>query len=460
MNLESIKYIKSDWSIPILTNLRIWGQKLFILGRDANTLVTLEQFKHLSSILGISSTVEMDGHPNIMVDVSKKSLSNFQIERTNSFEMGGLALNLRLHMYRMLTKINTIWLKFKSVLFFFGQEKTLISLGQCCQDTNLTLASLISLPDATFNVCVKQMESLQNSTGGQKRDKRDISLLSKLIGEGNEIVKIETTLSSAITNSNLNFKKIEVFDKQMKNSINILDGEIFNILKDEERLRSHLTEVDLRMLESQNKFEYIMVKLQHLLALESMIENSLLSEQIKTMERAAFHSNECSLDSCEIEIHREAKLDFILIHKKIVSLVPVSKYLISCAAVSQYKVSIWHNVLATQTSRDTYLVGSTLVTGNDLKNKSAANGELRTFLKKERLLGVFNIFGSSLQRLKSVEFLLNGQRVTYTTLDIIHLPEDYEVVYDDKKLVDLGWSEKVNNLGMIGSSSIASLIFQ
>ena len=141
--------------------------------------------------------------------------------------MNGLALNLRLQMHRMLTKIDKTWQRFKSTLIFFGQEKTLLSLGQCCQDANLTLASIISLPESTFKVCMYQLQSLHNSTGGQERDKRDISLLSKLIGEGTEIVKIKTTLSSAITNFNQNFRKIDVFDDQIKNSINLLDGEIF-----------------------------------------------------------------------------------------------------------------------------------------------------------------------------------------------------------------------------------------
>ena len=85
-----------------------------------------------------------------------------------------------------------------------------------------------------------------------------------------------------------------------------------------------------------------------------------------------------------------------MIHRKIIDLMPIKKYLISCAAVSKYKVSVWHNNLATKTSQDTFLIGSNLVAGNQLKNKSAANMEVRPFLEKEILLGAFNIFGATL----------------------------------------------------------------
>ena len=190
------------------------------------------------------------------------------------------------------------------------------------------------------------------------------------------------------------------------------------------------------MMSFQTKFEYVMVKFQHLRGFENIMGQSLLSEQLRTMERAAFHANECSLHSCEVEIHSENKRDFILIHRKIVNLVPVNKFLISCAAISPYKVSVWHNVLATQTSIDTYLIGSILVTETDSKNKSAANREVRSFLQKAQLLGVFNIFGTSLQCLQAVEFMLNNQRLTCNTLDVFHLPEEYEVVYDNRRLVD------------------------
>ena len=77
VSLENIKYIDTDWNIPLLTNVRIYDQKLFIPGQEAYTLVTLQQFEHLADILGLKSNVVMDGHPNIMVKVSKNTLSSF-----------------------------------------------------------------------------------------------------------------------------------------------------------------------------------------------------------------------------------------------------------------------------------------------------------------------------------------------------------------------------------------------
>ena len=167
-----------------------------------------------------------------------------------------------------------------------------------------------------------------------------------------------------------------------------------------------------------------------------MLKRSVLSDQLELMERAAFHDNVCNLQSCEVEIHSEKKENFILIHRKIFDLVPINKYLISCAAVSQYKVSVWHNILATKTSQDTFLIGSDLVAGTQLKNKSAANMEVRSFLQKELSLGVFNIFGATLQCLQTVKFMLNGQQLTCKTLEVFDLPDEYELEFNNRKLVD------------------------
>ena len=188
---------------------------------------------------------------------------------------------------------------------------------------------------------------MHNSTGRRNKTKRDISFLSKVLGDGTEILKIETTLSSAIENFNKNFRKVELFDDQVKDSISLLDDEIFGLMK---------------------------------------------------------------------------------------NLVPINKYLISCAAVSQYKVSVWHNILVTKTSQDTFLIGSDLVAGTQLKNKSAANMEVRSFLQKELLLGVFNIFGTTLQCLQAVQFVLNGQQLTWRSLTY---------------LTNMNWSSITGNLLII-----------
>ena len=86
----------------------------------------------------------------------------------------------------------------------FWTRKSILTLGQCCRDKNLSLQSILYLSDATFKVCSQQLESV-NYTGGHHRNKRDILFLSKVFGDGNEIIKIENTLSAAIENFNEKF---------------------------------------------------------------------------------------------------------------------------------------------------------------------------------------------------------------------------------------------------------------
>ena len=161
-----------------------------------------------------------------------------------------------------------------------GQERSILALSQCCRDKDLSLQSIISLPEATFRVFSQQLESV-NNTGRHNKDKRDISFLSKVFGDGAEIIKIENTLSAAIENFNENFKRVETFDDQVQNSIHLLDDEIFGLMKNEEQLRSRLTELHLEMRSYQTSTDYIMVKHQILYGLENMMKRSALADQVE-----------------------------------------------------------------------------------------------------------------------------------------------------------------------------------
>ena len=59
VGLEEIKYLNQQWEIPILTNVRIIGEKIFIPGKR-NTFATKEQFENLIEILDLKSTVLLD----------------------------------------------------------------------------------------------------------------------------------------------------------------------------------------------------------------------------------------------------------------------------------------------------------------------------------------------------------------------------------------------------------------
>ena len=98
------------------------------------------------------------------------------------------------------------------------------------------------------------------------------------------------------------------------------------------------------------------------------------------------------------------KKNSIVIHRTLVELKPVDKFIITCKALSRLKISICYNTLASRTSLNDYLIGSTLVSDTDLENVTAANEKVRPMLRSEQLLGAFNIYGDTLQCLKAVEF--------------------------------------------------------
>ena len=104
-------------------------------------------------------------------------------------------------------------------------------------------------------------------------------------------------------------------------------------------------------------------------------------------------------------------------------------------AVSRFEISSWHNSLAIMTSTDTFLIGKTVVSTEQLQNKTVANMKLRPFLEKELLLEAFNIYGNTLQCLSAESFLLNGKVLTCRPFETFVLPLEYEVQLNGKRLV-------------------------
>ena len=152
VKLEEVESLDQEWKIPLLTNVQIVGDKIFIPG-ERNTFATITQFESLIKILNLKSTVKLDKDPRLVVEISKKMLSNFDVQVMNSCHMTNLALNIRHKMQTMLITIDDTWRQFLSIMRFFGQEKSIQTLGQCCRDKNLSLQSILYLPDAIFKVC-------------------------------------------------------------------------------------------------------------------------------------------------------------------------------------------------------------------------------------------------------------------------------------------------------------------
>ena len=247
-------------------------------------------------------------------------------------------------------------------------------------------------------------------------------------------MRLEGTLAEAITRFNQNFKKEERFDGQVQQSLKWLDSEMAEIMNNEEKLKNKLIELHLNLQNYKESRDYIMTKSYKLSELEVMLERSILASQIKLLERASFHRTVCRLSFCELEIHAEQREETVWIHKKIVTLEPNKKVMITCAAASPTEISRWHNVLAVQTNANTFLLNNSIVTKAQLSNETLANTKLRPISENEVLLKNFIIHGQYLQCLQDVDFLLNTKPLQCKALQSFSLPVTYEIEVEGRKI--------------------------
>ena len=433
--LDKLQNFPSDWGIPLMTNIRLFGSRFYIPDNSSHTLVTPSQFLGLIEILGLKSEVQMTGHPRVVAHLSRKVLTNFDRMEANTCEMDKLSINLRLRLQQQLAAVEKVWKKFRAVLSFYGQQKRFDNLDQCAGSTNLSVKELISLPVAVFDTCInKIMISAPTSGSSDTRKPRNINLLSTLLGEGDEIIKIENTISGAISTFNADFKRVENFSHQVKSSLQTLDAELFTLLASEEKIKSHMIDLEMELVTTKNRLEYIVVKLQHIGSINQMLTETRLPETLEDLERGALHRNICKLDTCETGIHTTIKNDTIYLHRTLVQLIPVQRYLVECKAISSFKISQYHNLVATRTDMGNFLINTTLVNESDLSNETVVNSELRTLKVAELHLGVFNVFGRNLQCMKKMEFSLNGELLSCNPLEVFVLPPEYIVAYGKREL--------------------------
>ena len=237
VSMDALEDFDSSWSVPLLTDLIIVGDNVFIPGK-LSTLATLEQFAELATILRLKSQVELGKHHRIVVNLVTRTLHNFDSSAPNSCRMIGLTGNLKHQMEVMLISLGVIWDRFLPVMIAFGQENYLEGLKQCCGSGNLTFPSLVYLADPLFSLCTRPLLS-RNLTKYSKRTIRSVSLLSELFGDGAEILRLEGTLSEAISRFNTNFRKEEKFDHQVQQSLVELNSEMNSIMENEEKLKRY-----------------------------------------------------------------------------------------------------------------------------------------------------------------------------------------------------------------------------
>ena len=111
IKMEEVQGLNSSWSLPIMMDLTLVGEKVFIPS-EPTAIVTLDQFSELAELLGFNSRLVGDKHHKVVVRLDTRSFHNFDASKMNSCQMGRLSKTIRHQMVRMLTSLGVLWTRF------------------------------------------------------------------------------------------------------------------------------------------------------------------------------------------------------------------------------------------------------------------------------------------------------------------------------------------------------------
>ena len=433
--------------VPILTNvIRISQDRIFIPSENTSVLLTEQQFLAVCKELGIWLKLRDDGPPQMSIYKDANNgeliLKNFDITQLNVCRMSYLGLNLKHELENTLQLLQHHWEKMSQIIIFYGRENLLQQLATCINSKNMSIEFFLNTQKSSFQFCVNNLVDEHET---QEKEKRSANLLSFLLGDGKQLNEIENTLQASIEHYNSNFKKLKVFDDQIITNFRNLDKEITSLEKIEVHLQDKLAEISRFSKLQDIKYHYLLVKLQHSTTLHRLLTESKLLENLRLLERALFSVNECSISVCELTISAEVLGTKVMVHREVLELRPVKKFLVSCKALSITLVPKIHNQLAEKTESGNYLIRTKLYTEELLANATVVNGEVRILTTSEKLLGSFHHFKESglnvIQCLEEITFSLNKKNLECLPLQSFHLPEKFTLnangeVLRSQKLVE------------------------
>ena len=83
VNMEELQGLESSWSLPLMTDLTLIRDKVYIPGNLSAT-VTFTQFSELAALLGFTSRLNVDKHHRVVVRLDARSFHNFDASKMNS----------------------------------------------------------------------------------------------------------------------------------------------------------------------------------------------------------------------------------------------------------------------------------------------------------------------------------------------------------------------------------------
>ena len=423
-------------SIPVLTNVVMLSRdKFFLPGRSKSVILNRTQFESLTNQLGIELSLKDDGPPQLAIFKSENSLilETFDSTKFNACHMSTLGLNIQHSFDNTLQLVEKLWMKMKIVLHFYGAQDIIQTMTTCFSTETLDLEFLLNAPVSSFDFCIK---SLQDVTSN--RTTRQTSILSFLLGEGKQISAIETSLQESIAHFNSNFRKMDTFDSQIIESFQNLEKDIQNIASIELSLQDQLGELAKTTRLHNLRLEFALLKVQHEAALHRLLVESQIDVNLVLLERALFGTNICGLEECEKSISHEAVGHTIRVHRELISLKPVRRFLISCEAKTTNLIPRIHNSLAEVTISGSFLVDTQIYSPADLLNSTFVNAQVQTLPATQKLLNIFHHFQNDsvffVQCLTPATFSLNSKTVQCDMLEKFPLPEDFTIEYEGQTL--------------------------
>ena len=416
--------------IPILVNvLKISEDRIYIPSQNQTVLLTLDQFKKVCEELGIILNMKENSVPQMSIHKETSGeliLQNFNVDNLNVCQMSTLGINLNHDIENTLQLLQDTWETLTQIITFYGQNSLLQELETCLNTKNLSIQLFLNTKQSSFVFCIN---SLSNELQLQNKKRRSANLLSFLIGDGRQMNAIEQTLKDSIDHYNNNFQKLKVFDDHIVDTFQTMNKEITNLANLEDKIEDKIAQLNRFTKMNDIKMQYLLVKLQHASAIHRLLTESKLLDNLAILERALFSANQCTIRTCEINISAELIGSKVLIHREILELKPVMKYLVSCMAVSTTTVPHLHNQLAERTQSGDFLIGTQLYTPEQLSNTSVVNEQARLLTISEKLLGAFHHYQSDginmIQCLKSLQFTLNGRELDCKPLTKYTLPEEF-----------------------------------
>lgn len=238
----------------------------------------------------------LSGSPSLVFiqDTSRRIITNFDKSLENICHVQNDVLNLGHVLERLMSELETEYKRLLMVNILLGAQELFENFLKCCRVPSRDFRDLLNVPEPRFAYCLKG-----TFPSNPSRTKRaGISLASYLMGEGESISTVASSLSATITQYNENYEKVADLDTSLVASYNLLMSKVEDFSAKERLFREIIIEMQLKFQLLQRRQVFMRIKSQHFSAISALLHRSSFHENLDLLERALFHRNICSLLMC------------------------------------------------------------------------------------------------------------------------------------------------------------------